>query len=648
MKPFLALSTWLLIATFGANSFLSAQETEDDNENEDAIESIQQIEDTDVVGRPAPFPANPLEENTVVTPNRTENLVSEVASSLTVITQAEIQEKRQSSVAEVLRGVPGLDVARSGGPGGLTSVFLRGANSNQTKVLIDGIPVNDPSSAGRGFDFSHLTIDNIEQIEVLRGPQSILYGTDAIGGVINIITKRGEGPLQFKATGQTGSYGSQETRLNMSGGTDTVYYSLSGSYFDSDGFSAGNQARGNVEDDSFRNGVMAGRFGWTPSEVFSIDYVTRWTDADTAVDDLNFFGPPPVIDNFTRRNRLENFLNRVQATSLLLDGAIETKAGFSLVNYHRHDTAGFDPSFNGQTRQFDYESVIALTDNNWFTAGVDFLHEQASSTFYPTVRNQNLGVYIQDRFVLGERAVATGGVRFIDHSSAGAYTTYRATAQYSLPETDSVLHGSIGTGFRAPALAENFFFAGNPDLRPERSQGWDAGVRQSFVDDLIIVDVTYFNNIFADLIFFNNTFTRLENINSARASGVELHSTIQLTSDLTMTANYTFTKTEDVTNGGPLARRAPNKAYVALNQFMFCDQANLNLYMLYVDKRLDTRFNQEYLDPYITVNLSGSYRWTEHVEFFARADNLFNEKYEEVFGYGTPGASVFGGINLIR
>jgi vitamin B12 transporter len=613
--------------------------------------TLPEVPETTVIGRPGPFPATPLEAGTVLTPGRLETLAGEVASALTVIPEQQITRSRQTEVTEVLRGVPGLDVAQQGGPGGLTSVFLRGANSNHTKVLIDGIPVNDPGSAGRAFDFSQLSVDNIERIEILRGPQSTLYGSDAIGGVVNIITRRGQGPLAVSADLMGGAFGTSREAIGASGGTRDYHYSFGASYLQRDGFSAASRPPGNQERDGLRDATFSGRFGWTPSEAFDVDYVFRYVDQDAEIDDAGFGTPPQ--DNFIRQNRSEAFFNRVQARLMLLDGFWEQRAGFNLTDYDRRDTDPglfFDPQFLGRARTFDYQSNFFLGENHVLSVGADYLNEE-SGIFSLSERSQHLkGVYFEDRIRLFDRWVTTAGFRWDEHSSAGSANTYRVTSRYKLPETGASLHGSIGTGFRAPALEELFnSFVGNPKLRPERSFGWDCGLEQSLFGGRLVLDGTYFRNDFTDLIQFDFATFALENVGRAFSSGVEVTVLWRLDECTTLSANYVHTFTEDLENQVPLLRRPKHKAYLGVNRRLWCDRANVNLYLLYVGPRQDTdpvTSLQTTLGEYYLLNLAGSYDLTESCQLFARLDNLLNENYEEVFGFQTAGLSGYGGLSF--
>ena len=205
-----------------------------------------------------------------MTATRTETRTSEVGSAISVISEEQIRKSGQTTLLGVLRtaGVPGIDFAQTGGPGSQTSAFIRGTNSQHTKVLLDGIPLNDPSSPGRAFDFGTFSLDNVDRIEVLRGAQSTLYGSDAIGGVINIITKRGQGPAQYRFSSLGGTFGTWQESAGVSGGNERYYYSLNGSFLNTDGFSAASRRFGNTENDGFRNGNLGLRTGYIFNEFF--------------------------------------------------------------------------------------------------------------------------------------------------------------------------------------------------------------------------------------------------------------------------------------------------------------------------------------------------------------------------------------------
>jgi vitamin B12 transporter len=608
---------------------------------------LREIPDTVIEARP--FPSNPLGDQTVITPSRTETSAGENASSVTVITQEQITATRANSVLEVLRGTVGLDVVQSGGPGRPTSVFMRGANSEHTKVLLDGIPLNDPSGATRAFDFSVLSVDNIERIEVVRGPQSTVYGSDAIGGVINIITKRGDGPLSITATGMGGSFGTHQERISLSGGDDRAYYSFGASYLDTDGITVFARRLGGLEADGYQNATFSGRFGWTPNDAFNVDYVVRYTDADSDIDGF-------MVDTLNRELRQKQFFQRVQIQSLLLDGDLEQTVGFNLVDYNRLDTLPglFDtPEFNGQTRSVDWQANYRVTDSNVVTAGVDYTQEEFSNTFLAQQPQNLTGVYVQDRFSLRDISFTTVGVRWDDHSTAGDANTFRVTQLFRIAATGTDIHGSLGRGFRAPALAQKFGFVGNPALRPEFSKGWDAGVRQSFLNGDLTLDATYFRNDFVDLIVFDPTipgpggFGGLNNVARARAAGVELTASWNIDCATSASLSWTYDDPIDTTTGAQLLRRPHDKVSFSIHRSFFCDQAALNLYFLYVGPRRDFgTVAVTTLPRYVTVNLSGNYQVNDTWQLFFRAENLLDEDYEEVFGFETPGVSGYFGANL--
>ena len=600
------------------------------------------LPDTVVTGDLEPFPAAPLSDQAVLAPTRTEAPQSRAPSSVKVISREQILRSGQTNVADVLRATAGLNVARQGGLGQQTSVFIRGGNSAHTKVMLDGIPLNDPTNPSRAFDFAHMTVDNIERIEVLRGSQSVLYGSDAIGGVVNIVTRRGDGPNTASATTMGGSFGTFRQSVGASGGGRNGYYSVSSTHVRSDGISAVN-APGATELDGYKNTTTAGRFGWTPSTALGFDYVFRYTDAQSELDD---FG----ADNPIRELHSRNFYQRFQLQSLLLDGALEQKVGFNWTNYHRRDTdpgAFGTPEFDGQARQVDWQVNLLLTESNQISAGVEYLQEEAEQTS-STSRLQdqhNLGVFVQDQWQVGDRLLLVVGARRDDYSQAGQADTYRAAGSYLLPELGGRFHGMVGTGFRAPSIAELFFPFGNSQLRPEKSKSWELGWEHTFGGGQLVVDASYFNNKFDNLIIFDVGTFALGNVAQARTSGVELEARWQVTPVLQALAHYTYLDGRNLTANETLARRPENQGGVSLTRTLLGGRADLGASVLYVGERLDFS-GGPMLEDYVKVDFTGNYHLTSNARLFARLDNAFDEDYEEAGGFSTPGIAAYGGIRV--
>ncbi|MBM80915.1 MAG: ligand-gated channel [Planctomycetaceae bacterium] len=602
---------------------------------------IPTIPETEVTAEP--FPRSPLSNDNVLTPTRTVKPRGRVGSSVTVITEEQIRQSQHTYVQDVLRTVPGLDIARSGGPGQITSVFLRGGKSEQTKVFLDGIPINDPSNAARSFDFGSLTLDNIERIEVLRGAQSTLYGSDAIGGVIYITTKRGDGPLTVRATSAGGTFDTFNQSASLSGGNDKFYYSVGGSFYETNGFSAISKNRGGQENDGFRNGTVSGRMGWIPTESIDVDYVFRYNDSDAQIDD-SF----TVSDDLIRKVLNESFFSRIQTRMTSWDGKLEQIAGYNYVNYNRADTNSgifLAPEFEGRTVQFDYQANLLFWDScrheNILTVGTHYLDEAASDSFSTQRRRRyNRSAFIQDQISIDDRLFLTIGGRSDFYSLAGSTETYQATGRYELSDERTAIHASIGTGFRAPSFSELQF---GPNLRPEESKGWEYGVEYALNNGRFIFDATYFRNDFKDQIAFDfNTFT-LQNIGSALASGVEVAGTLYVAEASYVTATYTHTDTRDRSDGQELVRRPRHKFNVRYNQRFLKNKANANFGYRWVDDRRDFG---GILDDYSALDMALSYNVSDQLQLFARVDNVLDEIYEEVINFATPRVSAFAGATI--
>ncbi len=607
----------------------------------DEPQELPVLPETEVIAEE--FPRQPLTNQTVLSTAATPSSRSMQGSSVTVITEQDIRERGYQTLTDALRGVPGLDLVQRGGQGKFTSVFIRGANSEHTKVLLDGIPLNDPSTPGRQFDFSNILLDDVERIEIVRGPQSTLYGSDAIGGVINITTKRGSGPPVAYTRVLGGSFDTYHQIGGLSGGNDKLYYSFSGAYFDTNGFSAVSPRFGGVERDGFHSGSIAGRFGWTPNEAWDFDVVLRYIDSETEIDGF-------LADNLLV-NASEEFFLRTQGRYTMFDGRLRHLAAFNFANYNRDAPGGFQQFFDGETRQFQWRTDWTVWDTeasrNELSVAAEYWQEMARIDNFggPIDAGQfSRTVWFEDRLSLSDTLHVTAGFRHDDYNRAGTANTWRVTSRWWL-RPDTAVHGSIGTAFRAPAIAQLFGFGANPALRPERSRGWEVGVERRFFADRLVADVTYFRNDFDDLIINGPppTFTFM-NIGRARASGIELTTDWQLTAATSIGFSYTHTDTLDEVNRTDLLLRPRHKIGAVFRQRFAEGRAALVARLRWVGRRFD--FGPVELGSYTVVDASFTWDVAPWMRLFARVDNVFDERYEEAFGFSTAPLSAYGGAEI--
>ncbi|BCX81269.1 vitamin B12 transporter [Methylomarinovum caldicuralii] len=589
-----------------------------------------------------------------VTASRIPVPVRESGSSITIITAEDIAARKVFTVADLLRSVPGLDVVQNGGLGRTTSVFLRGANSQHTLVLIDGIEVNDPASPGAGFDFAHLTVDNIERIEILRGPQSTLYGGDAIGGVIQIFTKQGRGQPRFGFNAEGGSYGTWKLGGNASGGYDRLGYSIAASQLHSDGFSAADSRLGNHEDDGYKNTTVSARADWQALDNLSLDAVVRFHHSEADLDNCG----GPGCDDPNYRQDSDQVFARTQGTLDLFDHLWRQQLRLSYSRTERHTRDRPDPAdtfvdnsaFRGEKFKLDWQNTVTPTDWDTLVFGVTSETEWMNADTLPTHSATINGYYGENRVKWLERFVTSAGVRFDDHEHAGDKVTWRVTQAVLIPETGTKLRGSYGKGFKAPSLYQLFAPAGafgpvgNRDLEPERSRGWEVGVDQSFWDERILFGATWFHNQFSNLIDFQFG-TGYVNVASARSAGLETYAEIRPLDFLTLRGTYTYTNTEDDQEQQLLRRPRHKGSFDA--DLTLTEAAHFHVNVLTVGSRRFSAFSiKRKLPGYVVVNLAGDYRINRWLTLYGRIDNAFDQEYEEVPGYGTSRVAGYGGFRL--
>lgn len=587
-------------------------------------------------------------------------------TSITVIDREQIEASQAQDLAELLRGIPGVDVVQSGGAGGNTALFLRGANAEHTVVYIDGVEANDPMAATRTFDFANFGVENIDSIEIVRGPQSVLYGSDAIGGVILINTKTGRGVPSGFISAEGGSYGSSKESAVVSGGDDTAGYSFAVNQRDTDGFSSAGRQYGNTEKDGYDATNVSGKIEVAPSKLIDLSLVLRYSNARTELDNFGgAYGDDPnrvIYDN--------NLASRAEIGTHLLDGKLNQKIGFSFTDQWYSDDNGADiahpmdmvqSNYTGKMAKFDFQNIFKIADSVSGIVGYENKTEMGSSSyvsessfgpFVDILNDRSVtsnGYYTQATLDVGGGVSAIGGVRVDDHSKFGTKTTWKAGPVVKMGDTK--LSGTVGTGYKAPSIYQLYSSYGNEDLKAEESTGWDVGIEQEFINGDVLVGATYFHNSFDNLITFDPTTFISENINQATTKGVELYTTLNIVRDLSMSGSYTFTDTQDDQTDNELLRRPRNKGKLTL-EYKPTRKLTMAVDGLFNGKRLDNDFStfpasEVTLHGYASITVRASYRLTDHWEFFARGENILDKNYEEVLGYGTTGAAVFGGVKYL-
>ncbi len=596
------------------------------------------------------------QEEVVVTATRLETPLLEVGSSVTVITSDEMRRRQIRFVLDALRDVPGVGIRRSGGPGTATSIFTRGTDSDQTLLMIDGVKIHDPSSPAAAAVLNNLLVDDVDRIEVVRGPQSTLYGSQAIGGVINIITKKGKGKPVYSASVEGGSFGTWNGTFQSSGGTDKVDYSFSATRIDTDSFSARAGGSAALEDDPYTNSSFSGRFGVRASDTFRLDVMVRYLDADLEVD----AGSDPA----NARELTEQTVFQIRPHWFAFDGRWEQKLALSSFEIERDNRFAFPSRFEGTILAADWQNNLHLNDDNTLTVGLAWENQDAVGQVTGfsgyDADTDNLALYVQDLWNWKEKFSSTIGFRVDDHEIFGSHFTYRAAATYDFLRSGTRLLGSVGTGFKAPSLSELFdasFGSSNPDLKPEESLGADLGVNQVLAGGKASVGMTFFYNAIDNMIVavFNGVGFPNINIEEVETKGVETFFEFLPKGNWSSRVTYTYTDTEAtqaasflLTNGSQLLRRPEHEAGAHLSYGFPKDRGQTTLSVIYVGEREDISpvfpFSTVTADSYGVANLAGSVQVGNAVEIFARIDNLFDEEYQEVLGFNSPDRSAFAGL----
>lgn len=597
----------------------------------------------------------------VVTATRAAVPADLVASAVTVLRGSDLLARGVRTVAQALETVPGAHVVASGSLGGQTSLFTRGGESDYTKVLVDGATLNQ---AGGGIDLAHLTLDNVDRIEIVRGPVSVLYGSDAMTGVVQVFTRTGQGVPRLGADLRAGTYGTTEGALDITGGSRRMSYSARVSRLSSRGLYSYNN--------DYRNGVASARIRWSPDDRSDVDLTYRYGD------DIYHFptdGQGAPVDSNQRsaeRGPLLS-LNAGRVVGEHVEARISAAVRETRLFYNNEpDSPGEDGAF--WSRDYLRRSTTSAL-LSWRTprisvlSGIEYEDERQRGTSefsgsfgtFPDsigVQRNTTGYFTQGVIAAGPAAITLGG-RLDDNSQFGTHGTYRAGVVYRLAGSTR-LRASAGTGFKEPTFFENFargFVLGNPDLDPEQSRSWEVGVERAGVA------ITYFNQRFRDLIEYTPTpppgDPNYFNVGAAIADGVEASVTTTLAPRVVFSAHYTFLHTrvrESGSAGDPDGLFVPGKSLIRRPAHVLApqlaatlgDRTRVTVGARWVGKRDDLDFSRAVgqrrvtRDPYTRVNVSGEYA-LRNVTLTGSVENVFNDQAQEIPGYRPRGRMVILG-----
>lgn len=614
--------------------------------------------------------------NLIVRANRTEQPSTQVGSAVSVIDREQIERRKPVFVSDLLQDLPGIAVSHVGGFGAQTQVRVRGSEANHVLVLIDGVEANDPAASDE-FSFEQLTSWDIERIEVVRGPQSALWGSDAMAGVINITTRRTSDARRIGAFAEAGSFSSRAFGGHAGADFGAGSVDFSASAYDTDG---DNNSRNGGEDDGYDNvtASLHGRFNAT--EDLSLALFGRYSDSTTDFDDIDFATGLPT--DTPLKSDVELVYIRATGDLALLERRWTHRLQFTYAGSDRDNKdgrAGNDPvDYEGDRYGVYYQTNYDFGDTtrtNRLTLAVDHQRDEYQQrgpvVFGDPNQDQemdNTGLVAEYLLQPLESVNLSASVRYDDNSDFDSETTYRLAGTWRLENTGTRLHASAGKGQKSPTFTERFGFfpgdfAGNPNLKPEESHGFDAGVTQDAFNQRVQLDLTFFYDEVDDEIngfVFDpdaGTFTAENEDGTSRRRGVEVDLRADLPAGLDASATYTYTNAQepDAVNGGKRReiRRPRHMAALNLNYGFLASRANLNLNVSYTGKQKDDYFpppaftqQRVQLDDYALVDLVASYDITAEFSVYVRAENLFDKDYENVFGYATPGEAYYAGLRM--
>ena len=584
----------------------------------------------------------------VVTASGIEQPRDEVGQAITIIDAATIEKRQTVDVVDLLATTPGVRFSRAGSTGSVAGISLRGAETTQTLVLIDGVKVNDPSGIGDAYDFGHLLTGNISRIEILRGSNSVVHGSQAIGGVVSLTTAT---PADGFAAGASAEYGYSDTlnaKADVSGTAGAISGGIGGAYFRTDGISS---AGVGTEKDGYKNFAGNARLKIAFSDALSLDLRGYYINSDLDYD--SFFGAPADSPDVAK---LDQYVGYAGLNLGLFDGRFTSRAAVTWLRndrdyYFVRGTAP-DDGYSGTNLRFEYQGVVTPVDQAKLIFGYE--HERPDYDFFGFGSTDSQRANIDSVYALGivqpfAGLSVTGGIRHDDHSQFGGATTLGANANYSPNDGATSFRLSYGEGFKAPSLYQLYdSFSGNSALRPERSKSYDFGVDQSLAEGRALISLTAFLRNTTNQINYDNATFTYGNIDRTRAKGVEATLALRPVDAVNVTASYSYIDARDRSGrpafeGNRLPRRAEHAVSLSADydwSFGLSTGATLTM----VGDSFDDAANAVRLDGYALAGIRASLPIGRNFEVYGRVDNLFDADYATASGYGVYGRAAYGGV----
>jgi vitamin B12 transporter len=627
-----------------------------------AVAEEQRAPETDVAGR---IGATALAE-LVVTATRSVQPIQKVGASITVLTPEAIKVSQATTAVELLAQTPSVTFARNGGPGSATSLYIRGAETQHTVVLIDGVKLNDPSSTQGGYNSGNLLVGDVSRIEVLRGAQSTLWGSQAIGGVVNMVTAEPTEAFESNASVEGGARDTAYIRAGAGGVAERLTWRLAGSYYTTDGFSSYGPGK---EKDGYQNTGLSGRVRFAFSDAVSAEVRSVYSRGKSDFDGFNTdsaeFGRTKELVIYTGLN------------FALLDGRWTNRIAYGYTDTARENInparAAVPLTFDatGRNKRWEYQGAFAVSDTLTASFGAESERSRMETRSpsltkpNPAFRTGRVGVdsvYGQLQAEVVPGLTLTGGLRYEDHDTYGQHTLGQVSAAWALNEGNTVLRASFGQGFRAPGLYELYSEYGNLDLSPEKFDSWDAGVEQRLLGGKARVSATVFaREADNEIRFFSCTFGSTgapcnpggvfrfgyyKNIQKTQAKGLELIGQFEATSRLTLAGNYAYTESENASGanaGRQLTRRPKNLANLSAT-YRWPVGLNTTIAARHVGKTFNNEANTVAVAGYTLIDLRASYPINDTLEVYGRVENAFDKDYQTILNYGAPERGAFIGV----